>query len=240
MKLCGKNPVLERIKTDPGSIRRLYLQKAVELSSIVKAAKEKGIKFDSVDKSQIEGLCPGLHTQGVVAEIPDPAYAVFEELVSECLKGTKALVFADGITDPHNLGAMIRSMACLGGFSLVIPEHGAVLLNETVVRIASGGENYVTVSMVPNIATAVRKARGQGVKVYGAVADGGTDVRKMKWEKPLGVVIGSEGKGIRPGILKQLDERVSLPMEGARLSYNASVAAALLFYEIFRISLKAE
>jgi 23S rRNA (guanosine2251-2'-O)-methyltransferase len=234
MKIFGKNPVVERIKASPGSIKKLYLQKRTELSSVVKEAKKAGIEFESVEKNIIDALCPGLHTQGVVAEVPDFDYIPFDKVASKCIGNRTVIVFADEITDPQNLGSIIRNLACLGGFSLVIPEHDSARVNETVLRVANGGENYVDISMVPNIATAVKKVRKGGVKVMGAVIEDAVDIREVRWEYPLAVVIGSEGKGIRPGILKDLDARVALPMDGAALSYNAAVAAALVCYEISR------
>ena len=234
MKLCGKNPVIERIKTDPGSIKKIYLQKRTELSEVVKELKKTGLAFESVEKKRIDELCPGLNTQGVVAEVAEFKYAPFREMVQKCLIGKTVIVFVDGVTDPQNLGGIIRSLACLGGFSVVIPEHGSAMVNETVLRVANGGENYVDICMLPNIATAGKKARAEGIKVAGAVLEGARDIREVKFASPLAVVIGSEGKGVRPGILKELDLKVSLPMDGARLSYNAAVAAAMVCYEIAR------
>lgn len=234
MKLCGKNPVIERIKKDPGSIKKIYLQKRTELSAVVKELKKTGLAFESVEKKTIDGLCPGLNTQGVVAEVAEFKYTSFPETVLECLGGKTVTVFVDGVTDPQNLGSMIRSLACLGGFSIVIPEHGSAMVNETVLRVANGGENYVNISTVPNTATAIKKLKSKGIKVIGAAPGDAADIREVFWNHPVAVVIGSEGKGIRPGILKELDLKVSLPMGGAELTYNAAVAAALVCYEIVR------
>jgi 23S rRNA (guanosine2251-2'-O)-methyltransferase len=234
MKLCGKNPVVERIKTDPGSIKKIYLQKRTELSEVVKELKKTGLAFESVEKKIIDELCPAFNTQGVVAEVVEFKYTPFRETVLKCLAAKTVIVFVDGVTDPQNLGGIIRSLACLGGFSVVIPEHGSAMVNETVLRVANGGENYVDICALPNIATAVRKARAEGIMVAGAVLECARDIRQVEFRAPLAVVIGSEGKGVRPGILKELDIKVSLPMDGAALSYNAAVATALVCYEIKR------
>jgi 23S rRNA (guanosine2251-2'-O)-methyltransferase len=240
MKLYGKNPVLERIKASPGSIKKLYLRKRTELSSIVKEAKMAGLRFDSVEDDELSLLCPGANTQGVVAEVEDFKYAPFSDLASDCLGKRTIIVFADEITDPQNLGAMIRSLACMGGFSLVIPEHRSAAVNETVLKVANGGENHIRISRVTNIASSLRKLREKGVWVVGADSGGAEDIRQTELPYPLGIVIGSEGKGIRPGILKQIDDRVSIPMDGASLSYNAAVAAALFCYEIKRRQYRGE
>lgn len=234
MKLYGKNPVLERIKVSPGSIKKLYLRKRTELSEIVKEAKNAGLRFESVEEVEFSKICSGTNTQGVVAEVDDFNYAPFSDVLSECLDGSKVIVFADEITDPQNLGGIIRNLACLGGFSLVIPEHNSAEVNETVLKVANGGENYLSIARVTNVASSVRMIKEKGIWVVGADVDADKDIREVEWQYPLGVVIGSEGRGIRPGILKELDERVSLPMEGARLSYNAAAATAIFCYEIKR------
>jgi len=237
MKLYGKNPVLERIKSSPGTIRKLYLRKRTELSEIVKEIKKAGLCFESVEESELLKLFPGANTQGVAAEIEDFKYADFSKVADDCVKGLSVIVFADEITDPQNLGGIIRNLACLGGFSLVIPEHNSAEVNETVLKVANGGENFIDISRVTNAAAAIRKIKENNVWVVGADAGDSKDIKDIRdavWQYPLAVVIGSEGRGIRPGILKELDQRVSLPMEGARLSYNAAVASALFCYEIRR------
>lgn len=234
MKLYGKNPILERIKANPKSIKRLYLQKQTDLSEIVREAKKAALVFDSVSKVWIEEKFPNAHTQGAVAEVDDFQYASFTEILNDCLDRNVVPVFLDGVTDPQNLGSIIRSLACLGGFSLVLAEYEAAHVNETVLRVASGGENYVKIVKVANIATSLKKAKEKDIWAVGALAENGKDITKEKVVFPLAVIIGSEGKGIRPGVDKLLDLRLALPMRGAALSYNAAVAAALFCYEVNR------
>jgi 23S rRNA (guanosine2251-2'-O)-methyltransferase len=234
MKLYGKNPVIERIKSSTGSIKKLYLRKRTELSAVVKEIKKADLKFESVEESELLKICPGANTQGVVAEVEDFVYADFGEVLADCLEKKTVIVFADEITDPQNLGGIIRNLACLGGFSLVIPEHNSAEVNETVLKVANGGENFLKIARVTNTASCIRKVKEHEVWVTGADVAGPKGIRDVEWQYPLAVVIGSEGKGIRPGILKELDEKISLPMAGANLSYNAAVAAALFCYEIRR------
>jgi len=234
MKLYGKNPVIERIKTNPASIRKIYLQKKTDLSEIVREAKRQGLDFESVEKNKILSMAKNAHTQGVVAEVSEFKYAPFSELLENCTGEKTSLVFLDGITDPQNLGSIIRNLACMGGFSIVLPEHNSAQVNETVLRVACGGENYIKIGQVTNNARAIEKAKARGVWIIGAVAGSGKDIQQVKVKFPLGAVIGSEGKGIRPGLVKHIDAELSLPMKGAALSYNASVAAVLVCYEINR------
>jgi 23S rRNA (guanosine2251-2'-O)-methyltransferase len=234
MRLYGKNPVLERIKASPQSIRKLYLQKRTDLSEIVREAKQAGLTFESVDKDWLKDKCGDVHMQGVMAEVKEFEYAPFTKVLSECLENISTPVFLDGVTDPQNLGAIIRNVACLGGFCLVLPEYESAHISETVLRVANGGENYISIAKVTNIASAVKKIKEKGVRVAGALAEDGDDILKADLKFPMAVVIGSEGKGIRPGIRKYLDARLSLPMRGAPLSYNVAVATSLFCYEINR------
>jgi 23S rRNA (guanosine2251-2'-O)-methyltransferase len=226
--------VIERIKADPRSIRKLYLQKRTDLSGVVKEAKKAGLAFESVDKAWFKRKCGEVHTQGVMAEVPEFEYALFPLLLTECLDNSTIPVFVDGVTDPQNLGSIIRNLACLGGFSLVLPEHGSAHVNETVLRVASGGENYIKIARVTNTSSAIKKAKEKGIWIAGAVIGGGGDISEADLTFPLAVVIGSEGKGVRPGLQKHLDAGLSLSMRGAQLSYNVSVAASIFCYEITR------
>ena len=232
MKLYGKNPVLERIKAAPQTIKKLYLQERTDLSEIVRAAKNARLDFVPVTRARLESELKDARAQGVMAEIEEYIYSSFSEILDEVVKDKRVPVFLDGITDPQNFGSIIRTLACMGGFSVVLPAHGSAAVNETVLRVASGGENYVKIARVENIATAINKAKSRGFYIVGAEIDGESMRSDLKVTPPAALVIGAEGKGIRPGVKKCLDKAVSLPMGGAALSYNASVAAALFCYEI--------
>lgn len=234
MRLFGKNPVIERIRSNPATIKELYLQRGVDLSVVVQECKKKNIKFESVDKDWFKKNGCGLHSQGVLAEVKDFKYLPFKKILAKCLKAETIPLFLDGVTDPQNLGSIIRTLACMGRFSLVIPEHNSADVNETVLRVASGGENYIDISMVTNSATILSHMKRDNVMLAGAVVEASEPVSKAELRIPLALVVGAEGKGIRPGILKLLDARLSLPMEGADLSYNVSVATALFCHEVKR------
>lgn len=235
MKLYGKNPVLERIRSAPDSIKKLYLQKRTDLSEIAREAKKAGLTFESVDRAWLDRKCADAHTQGVFAEIKEFEYTPFSAVLAECLDNVSVPVFLDGVTDPQNLGSVIRNLACLGGFSLVLPKHDSAHVNETVLRVACGGENHIKIASITNIAVEVKRLKEKGVWIAGAMADPDSrDMLEADLIFPMAVIIGSEGKGIRPGLRKLLDAGLSLPMKGAGLSYNAAVAAALFCYEITR------
>jgi 23S rRNA (guanosine2251-2'-O)-methyltransferase len=233
MILYGKNPVLERIRVNPGTVKELFLQKGKDLSEIVRAAAAENIYFKSVDSVFISDLCKSANTQGVAAKVPDFEYQDREHIFKRCLSRETVPVFLDNVTDPHNIGAVIRTLSCLGGFSIILPMHRSGRINPTVLRVASGGENHIDIGVVKNTATAIKSLKKKGsVLVIGADAEGQEGLSGAELSGPTALVLGSEGKGIRPGVKKVIDVLYRIPMPGADLSYNVSVAGALFAYEI--------
>lgn len=233
MRLYGKRPVLERLKAAPQTIRTLYVQKEADASEVVRAAKGAGRPFISATKAEFEKRSGEVHAQGVLAEVEEFRYTPLEDLLKKP-EPRPTLFLLDRVTDPQNLGNILRTTACLGGIALLLPKHDSASINETALRIACGGENYVPVAQVTNLSAAAEQAKRAGYWIAGAAASGGTPIHQVQWPSPLGVVIGSEGTGIRPGLVKQLDLTVTLPMEGAPLSFNVATAAALIAYELTR------
>ncbi len=225
--------MLERLQAAPKTIRTLIIQQGVDAPEVVRAAKTAGHRFISKTKAEFARLAPDLHAQGVLAEVEEFQYAALEDLVRKP-EPRPTLLFLDRVTDPQNLGAILRTTACLAGFALVLPRHESVEVNETALRVACGGENYVAVARVTNLAQASELAKKAGYWIAGAVSSGGTPLHEADWPEPLAVVLGSEGSGIRPGLEKHLDLKLTLPMPGADLSFNVATATALIAYEITR------
>ncbi len=169
-----------------------------------------------------------------MAEVNEFVYTPFEELLHKSQGKDLSFIFVDSINDPHNLGSILRITACFGGFAVVIAKHSSCEVNDTVMHVASGGENFTPVSMVNNMLTALIKAKEAGYWIAGTVVESGSDINNTSLPFPLCLVLGSEGKGIRPGIKKHLDVKVSLPMKGAALSFNVAVACAIFCHEITR------
>ena len=172
--------------------------------------------------------------QGIVAKVEDFKYTPFDKLLQSAVKDGLSLVVLDNINDPHNMGSVMRIAACFGGFALVIPKHDSCEVNDTVMHVASGGENFVPVSMVTNTLTGLLKAKEKGFWVVGTVVEEGEDINSFSLPFPLCLVLGSEGKGIRHGIKKHLDMKVNLPMRGAKLSFNVAMASAIFCHEIVK------
>lgn len=238
MRLYGKRPVIERLRRAPKTVRTLYLQEQTDAPEVVHAAKQAGIRFISKPKQEFQRMAGLAHAQGVMAEVEDFRYTDLEQML-KAPEPRPTLLLLDRITDPQNLGAILRTTACLGGFALVLPRHESAEVNETVLRVACGGENYVPVALVTNLAQAAELAKKAGYWVAGAAAEGGTPLHQADWPTPLAVVLGSEGSGIRPGLEKHLELTLTLPMPGAALSYNVAAAATLIAYEITRRRLTA-
>jgi len=235
MRVYGKNPVIERLKADPRSIIKIYLQNGhPDAGYIYKKAKKNGIPIHAMPKVKMDKISRNLNAQGLMAEIGEFMYLDYSELLDRARDKNLCLVFADSLTDPQNLGGMIRSCACLGGFALVLPTHGSVSVTETVIRVACGGEIYVPIAKVANIGKAVRRAKELGFLIAGTVVQGGDDLYQTEFSFPLGLIIGSEQKGIRPVVRTLLDYEVTLPMAQPRMSLNAAHAATLFCYEVAR------
>lgn len=233
MKLYGRNPVLERLKSNPKSIKKIFLEEGQKDASYIKAkARQWGIPLVYVPRSKMIKAARSLNAQGLLVEIADFAYCPYEELLPVARQKNRSLVFLDGINDPQNLGSIIRGLACLGGFSLVLPSHDSVDVTEAVLRVASGADNFIAVAKVNNLSWAIRLAKDSGFWIAGTVVEGGKDLREISLPFPLALVMGSEQRGIRDVIKKQLDLELSLPMSHPRLSLNVAQAAVIFCYEI--------
>lgn len=234
MYLYGKNSVLERLNTYPEGIHRIYIQDNFNAPEIMNLIRKARIPVVETDEKGLLRIKRADRLQGIVAEVDKYRYTLFEELLQHSIENNFSLLFLDNLNDPHNLGSIMRIAACFGGFAIVIPEHGSCEVNETVIHVASGGENYVKVSMVTNLSQALLNAREAGFWAVGTVVEGGEDINEVSLPFPLCLVIGSEGKGVRYGIQKHLDLKVTLPMKGAQLSLNVAMACAIFCHEIVK------
>ncbi len=235
MRLYGKNPVFERLRSNPQSIRKIFMQVDFDEAGYVhKKAKKSGISVHIVPRSKMIKLTRDFNAQGILIDIDDFAYIDYSDLLDEALAKKLTLVFIDSLSDPQNFGAILRSLACLSGFAVVVGSHGCVSVTDTVMRVASGGENYVKVAKVSNINNAIRSAKQAGFTIAGTVVQEGQSIYDVKFTFPLGFVIGSEQKGVRDVIKKELDELITIPMSVHTLSMNVAAATTIFAYEITR------
>lgn len=235
MRLFGKNPARERLRSSPETIKRIYIQQGIaDAGYFYKKAKQHNIPVMAIPKTRMEKFGRHTNAQGVMADVDDFQYADYAETLEDALKKKKALIFLDQVEDPQNLGALIRSAGCLGNFVIILPTHKAAHVTEAVLRVASGGENHVPIAQVANLRKAIRQAKDAGFKIAGTVISGGEPLETVKLPYPLGVVMGSEQKGVRPVVQQELDMELTIPMHIDRMSFNVAQAATILCYEITR------
>ncbi len=233
MFLYGKNSVAERLKKNPRTVKSVLLEEGFSDSLIQELLSAQKISIKRMPKDKLAKLLRVSHTQGVALEIENFKYEDFDALLDGEKGKERVLIFLDRVYDPQNLGAIIRSAACFGGFALVIPKHKACGITETVLHVAQGAENYIPVSMVANISNAIISAKKNDYWIVGAVlGKGAKPLDTVDLPFPLGIVLGSEGEGVRYGVDKHIDIKATIPMREANLSYNVSIACAIFCYEI--------
>ena len=229
--LSGRNPIREAIKSGR-DIEKLLVAKG-DLSGsareIVAMARENRIPVQVVERSRLDEITH--NHQGMLAFASAYKYSDVPSMLEVAKeRGEKPfLIILDGVTDPHNLGAIIRTAACVGAHGVIVPERRAVGLTPAAVKSSAGAVETIKVARVANLTRTIEMLKKEGLWIYSADMEG-TDYRKVKMESPMALVIGSEGEGISRLVLEQTDYRVKLPMYGGVDSLNASVAAGILMY----------
>ncbi|MCF6095178.1 23S rRNA (guanosine(2251)-2'-O)-methyltransferase RlmB [Microaerobacter geothermalis] len=235
--IMGKNPVIEALKSNH-PINKIWISEGSgkgQMQTVIQLAKERGIVVQAVPKRKLDQWSEGNNHQGVMASIAAYEYADFDALLEQVTAKETFPFFLilDEIADPHNLGSMIRTADVVGAHGVIIPKRRAVGLTSTVAKASAGAIQYVPVTRVTNIAQTLDRLKENGLWIVGADAGGDKDYREIDYNMPLALVIGSEGKGISQLNQKKCDILVRLPMKGHVNSLNASVAAAILMYEVF-------
>jgi len=230
--LYGKNSIKERLKVNPKSIKSVYVQENFNSPQILNLFKADQIPYRVVSEKELSRIKRADRLQGIIAEVSRFEYTPLEDIISSDNAEKRCLLFLDNINDPHNLGSILRITACFGGFAVVLPRHSSCEVNDTVMHVASGGENFTPVCMVSNTLNAIMKAKQSGYWIGATVVEGGHDLSSFEAPHPFAIVLGSEGKGIKQAILKHVDLNISLRMAGEPLSLNVAMASAIFCYEI--------
>jgi 23S rRNA (guanosine2251-2'-O)-methyltransferase len=233
----GKNAVMELLRSDK-NIDTLYIDSKREdrqQSFMVSSAKEKGAVIKRVHPKKLEALCNNTGHQGVVALIPGIEYKELDEVLDKSFETKTAPLFVvcDGIYDPQNLGAIIRTAEVAGADAVIIPKRNSVGVNSTVFRASAGAASHIDVARVGNLPDTVRELKKRGIFCYAADMDGNL-AYETDLTGPIALIVGSEGFGVSSLVLKLSDGVICLPMAGKTNSLNASVAAGALIYEIIR------
>lgn len=237
LKIEGRNPVLEAFRSGK-TIDKLFVQDGCQdgpIRTILREARKQDTIVRFVEKERLDQLSETRRHQGVIAIAAAYTYATVEDILEKAAqKGEDPFIFIlDGIEDPHNLGAMIRTANLCGAHGVIIPKHRAVGLTGVVARTSAGAINYTPVAKVANLGQTVEQLKKAGLWFVCADMDGEVMYR-LNLKGPIGLIIGSEGEGVGRLLKEKCDFTAAIPMKGDIDSLNASVAAGVLAYEIVR------
>ncbi|MCI9243606.1 MAG: 23S rRNA (guanosine(2251)-2'-O)-methyltransferase RlmB [Lawsonibacter sp.] len=234
----GRNAVIEALRAGV-AIDKIFIAKGEADSSlghIASAAREKGIVVVDADRRKLDGMSRTHSHQGVIAQAAVRAYASVDDILSAAReRGEEPLiVVCDELSDPHNLGAVIRTADAAGAHGVIIPKRRSAGLTAIVGKTSAGAVAHVPVARVPNLPALLKELKEEGVWIFGAAMDGSTPLHQADLKGPAAIVIGSEGSGLGRLVEENCDFTVSIPMFGKINSLNASAAAAVLLYEAVR------
>ena len=235
----GRNPVIEALKSGRPLNKILLARdsgKHSTVAEILYLSRSRGIPIEYVTKSIIDRLSITRAHQGVIAYVAAREYIALEDLITISKERNELPLYCilDGIEDPHNLGAIIRTAEASGVHGVIIRSRRAVGLTAAVAKASAGAVEYLPVAKVSNISQAIETLKKSNIWVIGIDPAGEIDYSKVDFHLPTAIVIGSEGKGLADLVKKRCDYLVSIPMRGRITSLNASIAAALVMYEAFR------
>ncbi len=233
--LVGRNPIREALKNGRPMEKLMVIKGDISPSAreIVRLAREQGVVVQEVEKSRLDQVYP--NHQGLMAYVSSAEYSTVDDIFACAAEKGEApfMVLLDGITDPHNLGAIIRSAECAGAHGVIIPERRSTGLTPACVKAAAGAMEYMKVARVTNLARAIDELRERGVWVYAADMDG-ENVYEADLSGAVALVIGAEGEGISRLVLEKCDKVISIPMRGRINSLKDSVAAGILLFQTAR------
>lgn len=236
--LVGRNPVMEALKAERPINKILVAggERKGSIKEIIGLAKERHIVIQEVNSAYLNQLSKEGNHQGIVAMISPFAYVEVDDLLEMAgKKGENAFVIlADGITDPYNLGALIRTAEAAGAHGLVIPKRNSSPVTSTVAKASAGAIEYLPVARETNIVRCIEYLKKEGLWIVGADADGQTILYDVDLKVPIALVVGGEDKGVGRLVKEHCDIVTSIPMKGHMSSLNASVAGAVLMYEVLR------
>lgn len=234
----GRNAVIEALRAQR-SIDKIYLNKGEvdkTLGHIASKARDQGIVVVECDRRKLDFMSVTKAHQGVIAVCAVRDYCSIDDILAAAAEKNEDpfIVICDEISDPHNLGAIIRSAECAGVHGLIIPKRRSAGLTTIVDKASAGAAEHALIARVPNIGAAIDELKQKGLWIYGTAADGKNNIWSTDFSGPVALVIGSEGDGMSRLVKEKCDFIVSLPMKGEISSLNASCAAAVTMYEILR------
>jgi len=236
--IYGVHPVLEALKDDSGRIEKVLLTREGKrggIREIIELASRRKIPLVLTDREHLNITAGTQHHQGAICVCEGYRYTGIDEMLARCTSRDNALlVILDEITDPQNLGSLIRTALCFGVAGLIIPEKRSASVTPSVIKASAGAALHLPIIKVVNIARTIDRLKEGGFWIYGADAGCGEGLQASDYSNHACLVLGSEGKGIRPLVRKKCDVLVSIPMTGTIDSLNVSVAGGIILYEITR------
>lgn len=231
--IYGKNTIIEALKGEK-SVYTVYIQNNVKDSKIFELCKRKKINLKMVDKSEFIKKLGNVSHQGFMAEVEEYRYYSIDEILDGIPENKQPLLLMlDGLEDPHNLGAILRTCDAIGVDGVIIGKNRSVGLNGTVAKVSTGAIDHIKVAQVTNLTRTLEELKKHSFWVVGCDLEQSQDYRQIDYNMPLVIVIGSEGFGISRLVKKSCDFNVVLPMVGHVTSLNASVATAVILYQVY-------
>ena len=243
MFIIGRNPVLETLKFNPQSIRKIVLLKDLsdnKIKEIIRIAEKNIINIELKIKNDFEKILDKKDksegvSQGVIAETEEYKYAELDTLLDKVKsKNNSILLILDEIQDPHNLGAVIRTSVAAGIEGIIVTEKNSAKVNHTVVKTSAGAVNHIAIVQSRNIYKSIEILKKEGFTVLGTGLNAKKSIYEVNFEGKYAVVLGNEGEGIRKNIIKLCDELIKIPIMGKIESLNVSVSAGVILYEALR------
>lgn len=230
--IFGRNPVKEAFGAN--RVVSVYMINNFSHKEILNEIEKHNTKVTYVTPKELDAVCQGVH-QGIAAVIKPYSYSSVEEIIkmpSKIPAKPPVILILDGINDPHNFGAILRSADIFGVSGVIIPKHNQVMLNATVAKTSAGAINYVPVALANNLNQTIALLKKNGFWVISSDGSAKTNYQDLKYDFPVALVIGSEGEGVSPLVVKNSDFVIKIPMFGKVNSLNASVAAGILLSQI--------
>lgn len=235
--IYGINPVIELLRHESTSARKIIIARGrtgSDVKTIAELARKHNIPILYEDRNMLDGMTATASNQGVAALCRPYQYRSVDALIANIANGMKnsLIVLLDNITDPQNLGSIIRTAHCFGANGVIIPKNRAAEVSPAVIKASAGAANHTPVAIVTNLASTIKYLKEKGFWVYGADACLGVDISDCQKQGNVVLVMGSEGSGIRPLVKKSCDFLISIPLYGKVDSLNVSVAAGIILHEI--------
>lgn len=237
--IYGLHPVKEALKSSRLKIQKILIGTKIpqpSLQEIIDLAKQRKVPVEDTSKNSLEQLTQGKVHQNVIAFVQEIPFVPFEEMLFNWRKEERRATFLilDGIQDPQNFGSLIRTALGCGAHGIIIPKDRSVGITPGVVKASAGAITYLPIAQVVNIARTIDLLKKEGIWIYGASGEAKDLIYQIDFNVDLAIIIGAEGKGMRPLVKKKCDQLFSIPMKGPLNSFNASVTGGMILYEVMR------